>query len=131
MDEDHSRGITKHEMKSVLMKGNANWDPMTEHEVNALYKAITNGYGKVTFAKLDGYLSNASVKKAITMFKGAAGKDRHLSNDEFITFMHHEEGCSKGKCKAMWNNIEGSQKGYVTLVQFRDWASDLLKLEVT
>lgn len=130
MDADGSKGITKHEMIGVLTKGNANWDPMTEAEVKKLYHAITNGYGKVTFAKLDGYLSNMSVRKAVNMFKEHAGKDRHLSNDEFMTFMVHEEGCSKGKANSMWGNIEGSQKGYVTLVQFRDWASDLLKLSV-
>jgi len=42
----------------------------------------------------------------------------------------NENGCSADKAHKLYQNIEGSEKGYVTLGAFRDWASDSLKLSV-
>ena len=63
------------------------------------------------------------------MFKDSAGKDRHLSEEEIVALMK-EQGCSPHKAHKLFGHIEGSQKGYVTLVNFRDWASDSLKMSV-
>ena len=41
-----------------------------------------------------------------------------------------EQGCSPGKAHKLFGHIEGNQKGYVTLVAFRDWASESLKMSV-
>jgi hypothetical protein len=128
-DADGSKSITKKEFEGCLTVGNPGWEPMTKAQVDDLYHKITNGHGRITFAKLDGFLTNASVQKAIQMFKGAAGKDRHLSEEEFSALMK-ENGCSHAKAVKLFRNIEGSQKGYVTLVAFREWASDSLKLSV-
>jgi len=35
------------------------------------------------------------------MFKGAAGKDRHLSDEEFVALMK-ENGCSAGKAHKLF-----------------------------
>jgi hypothetical protein len=63
------------------------------------------------------------------MFKDYAGKDRHLSTEEFVNLMK-EQGCNAGKAHKLFGHIPGSEKGYVTLVAFRDWAADSLKLSV-
>lgn len=106
-DADSSKSINKKEFEACLTVGNPGWDPMTKAQVDDLYHKITNGHGHITFAKLDGFLTNASVQKAIHMFKGAAGKDRHLSQEEFCALMK-ENGCSHAKANKLFGHIEGN-----------------------
>lgn len=100
-DADNSKSITKSEFEKCLTVGNPGWEPMTKQQVDTLYHDITNGHGKITFAKLDGFLTNESVQKAIHMFKDHAGKDRHLSEEEFMSLMK-EEGCNQRKAQKMF-----------------------------
>jgi len=57
-DADNSKSITKKEFEKCLCTGNPGWEAMTKEQVDSLYKQITNGYGSITFAKLDGFLTN-------------------------------------------------------------------------
>jgi len=106
-DKDNSKSITKKEFEEVLTVGNAGWEPMTKQQVDHLYHEITNGHGKITFAKLDGFLTNESVQKAIRLFKDFAGKDRHLSEEEFVNLMK-DQGCNPSKAHKLFGRIPGS-----------------------
>lgn len=84
-DGDNSRGVTKTEFKHALTHMA---DPLTNKEAADLFNDITNGgFGKITTAKLDGYLDKTAVSKAIHMFKDYKGKDRYLDQAELYKLL--------------------------------------------
>ena len=126
-DGDNSRGVTKAEFCEA-MQGMA--DPLSHKEAAHLFNEITNGgFGKITTAKLDGYLDKTAVSKAIHLFKDYKGKDRYLDEKELCHLLT-DNGMPHSKAKHMFGKIDTRGDGKITLVEFRDWASELLKVSV-
>ena len=89
-DQNNNHSITKSEFVGMISQDGHEWEPMSEDEAAALYKDITGGHGRISFAKLDGWLTNKSVRMAIDKYREAKGSDRNLEKDAFVHFMHQE-----------------------------------------
>lgn len=128
-DQNGNKSITKKEFVGMLTQDGHEWEPMTEAEASELYSDITNGHGRISFAKLDGWLTNKATRMAIEKYREAKGDNRNLEKDTFVHYMR-QEGVSNSRAKKLWDYVDQNHNGKVTLVEFRDWACDMLKLEV-
>ena len=126
-DGDGSRGVTRAEFIDAMTHMA---EPINAKDAKALFNDITNGgYGKMTTAKLDGYLDKTAVSKAIHMFKEYKGKDRYLDEGELVALLTNE-GMSKRAAHRAFQTIDANGNGKITLIEFRDWGGELLKVSV-
>ena len=70
MDFDSNKIVTKSEFVSALTSPTPStspsiWKVMSVEEANRIYNDITSGFGRVTLAKLDGYLVREAVQLSI------------------------------------------------------------------
>eukprot|EP00466_Bigelowiella_natans_P011246 jgi/Bigna1/87256/estExt_fgenesh1_pg.C_180100 len=101
---------------------------MSKPSAKLLFADVASGGRTISFAKLDGYLDRTATKYAIQKFKAARGRDRYVDLKEFINFMHRE-GMPRSRAKRIYATVDANMDGHLTLVEFRDWASELLKLQ--
>ena len=99
---------------------------MTQEEANHLFNDVTSGRGSVSLAKLDAYVRASAVQEAIRKYRSANDGDQ-LTHVSFMAFMKGE-GVHPSDALAMWHRIDENRNGKVNLVEFRDWAADMLKL---
>jgi len=104
--------------------------PMSKEAALRLFNEITNGgFGTITTAKLDGYLDKTAVTAAIKKYKKMKGKDRYINPKEFVAYME-DEGLASKKARTLFRKVDGNRDGRLNLTEFRDWASDNLKVRV-
>jgi len=134
LDEDGSYTVTRGEFVSALTGPSPSthpsiWRPMSHAEASRIFDDITTGRGKVTLAKLDGYIVTQALHAAIRKYRAAKGDDKQLHEDEFVRFLE-SEGASHREAERLWHTCDTNRNGKVNLREFRDWAGDLLKLGV-
>ena len=134
LDADGSYTITRGEFISALTRPSPSthpsiWRTMNEAEAARIFDDITTGRGKVTLAKLDGWVVSQALHAAIHKYRAAKGEDKQLEKPEFVRFLEGE-GAPRNVAERLWHRCDTNRNGRVNLMEFRDWAGDLLKLGV-